>query len=124
MRWCFFIFFLCVVLGSSGADQSYVKNVDTALYYLVPQLQGNVLCVETWTYFFDTPHTHVFRSVPAGYSPNRDYNNDGIGNIIIFNNVSLPYPEAAPSLFSHEPHTFEVFEDVSAKHSDHAETRC
>ena len=105
------IFLYLGLLNAEYSDASHI--IDLTMNIHLPKASGNLLIIEQIKYYFDTPHTEVYRSLPAGYSPNRLSNNDGIGNFLIFYNNQLEIKEEPPSLYNHEENTFEIFEDVN-----------
>lgn len=105
------IFLIFRVSNAEDIDNSHIIDVTVNIH--LPKASGNLLIIEQIKYYFDTPHSEVYRSLPAGYSPNRLSNNDGIGNFLIFYNNQLEIKEEPPSLYNHEENTFEIFEDVN-----------
>jgi len=109
-----FLLVTCLTCCRAATNDSFIQSIHTTVFYQ-EELKGNLILAERWTYHFDTPHTQVFRTIPAGYSPSRQFQCDAIGNIFVLINGQY-LQETAPSLYTHTPNTFEVFEDPAHLH--------
>ena len=104
-----FIFLLAFLIEGSISTQCEV-HYD----FLLGQegVPGDVTIIEKWNYTFSEPKDHVFRSLPVGYERTRNAACDAVGNIKVYGNKMEEFAENEPSLFTHQPNTFEVLEAV------------